>query len=320
MAFQLQFIKIFLACIYFITFATAKSTPPNIIFLMSDDVGWGDHSYNCDNSTCNDKNEGFCCAKTPNLDAMAHGDNSILFHRHYAGSACCSPTRAAVLTGRAPQRSCVDSAGGCGQEPAWSCKASHNLPWNQFTIANAVKKSNYNYSTFFMGKWHLGDFWDKKKGNLQNSGPSPPTHAHPGQFGFDTWYATEASASSSMLNCGCFHPAKHCITGGGKYVDSSFDCTNYWYSCKESKYPTGVCNITDEEPGDDNEYIVNKFNSWLDSVDGPFMAVLWVHTVHVPHPSMPDWWNHATYPKKKMVIIKVRSNKWMPKLVILGQY
>lgn len=142
-------------------FATA--TPPtNFLFIMSDDIGWGDHSYNCDNSTCPtsvpDASGGcpschFCCAPTPNLDAMAKADTSILFHRSYAGSACCSPTRAAVLTGRAPQRSCIDSADGSGQEPAWSFSATTNLPWDQYTLPSAVKASKLgNYSTFFMGK------------------------------------------------------------------------------------------------------------------------------------------------------------------------
>lgn len=148
-----------------------------------------------------------------------------------------------------------------------------------------------------MGKWHLGDFWDKKKAP-PSLGPQPPPYAHPGQFGFDTWYATEASASSSMLNCGCFQPVENCDIGGGVLKNSSFDCTNYWYHCDQSKYPTGVCNITEKEMGDDSKFIVDKFDSWLDSVKGPFLALLWLHTVHVPHPAMPEWYNHATYPKK----------------------
>ena len=80
---------------------------------------------------------------------MARGNNSILFHRAYAGSACCSPTRAAVLTGRAPQRSCIDSADGSGQTPAWAKPAHKQLPWGQFTLGSAAKANGME--TFFRG-------------------------------------------------------------------------------------------------------------------------------------------------------------------------
>ena len=143
------------------------ATAPNFLFIMSDDVGWGDHSYNCNNSTCpiappdgsaSIARDGkgcpqckFCCAPTPHLDAMAHGPNSLVFHRAYAGSACCSPTRAAVLTGRAPQRSCIDSADGSGQTPAWAKRSQRQLPWGQYTLGSAAKAAGME--TFFMGKW-----------------------------------------------------------------------------------------------------------------------------------------------------------------------
>ena len=175
---------------------------PNFLFVMSDDVGWGDHSYNCDNSSCpvappdgeggGDKcpSCAFCCAPTPHLDAMAKGPNSLLFHRAYAGSACCSPTRAAVLTGRAPQRSCIDSANGAGQTPAWAKPAHKQLPWGQFTLGSAAKEAGMD--TFFMGKWHLGDFWPFDAEDA--APPGLPGYSHPGLFNFSTWFATVSQA------------------------------------------------------------------------------------------------------------------------------
>ncbi len=53
--------------------------------------------------------------RTPHIDALANGPNSVVFHRFYAGSGVCSPTRSAALTGRTPDRECIFDAEGCGQ-------------------------------------------------------------------------------------------------------------------------------------------------------------------------------------------------------------
>eukprot|EP01043_Picozoa_sp_COSAG02_P048417 COSAG02_NODE_4754_length_5022_cov_2.228113_2_plen_736_part_00 len=270
---------------------------------------------NCDNSTCPTvppdgsaagghgcPSCSFCCAPTPHLDAMAKAPNSILFHRAYAGSACCSPTRAAHLTGRAPQRSCIDSADGSGQTPAWAKRCQSQLPWGQETLATAAKQQNY--STFFMGKWHLGDFWDFDPEDPESSAPpGQPGYSHPGVAGFDTWFATKASASSSMLNCFCYPNATGCVSGGGIVGGGPpLECTNYWtMDAAHSVYPTGVSNDTGKEPGDDNEYIMDHFEEWLhtaDRVSKPWLALLWLHTVHVPHPAMPEWFNSVPYPQQ----------------------
>jgi hypothetical protein len=83
---------------------------------------------------------------------MARGNNSILFHRAYTGSACCSPTRAAVLTGRAPQRSCIDSADGAGQAPAWAKPAHKQLPWGQFTVLAGQRRQGEWYGNILHGE------------------------------------------------------------------------------------------------------------------------------------------------------------------------
>jgi hypothetical protein len=83
----------------------ANAASPNFLLIMTDDQGWGDVSYNCKNATI--------CPRTPNLDLMAMGDNSIHFSRFYAGSGVCSPTRATFLTGRTNERGCVSGAIPC---------------------------------------------------------------------------------------------------------------------------------------------------------------------------------------------------------------
>src|SRR5262245_54294515 len=78
--------------------ASTLAAPPNIIFVMADDMGWGQTSY-----------RGHPILKTPNLDAMAA--NGLRFERFYAGNPVCSPTRATVLTGRTNERTGVLSHG-----------------------------------------------------------------------------------------------------------------------------------------------------------------------------------------------------------------
>ena len=88
--------------------------------------------------------------KTPNLDAFAKSENSILFWRFYAGSGVCSPTRSAALTGRTPTRDCINGAEGCGTAPAWTCLDKMPLSPLTFTVAEAAKKANY--ATIHIGK------------------------------------------------------------------------------------------------------------------------------------------------------------------------
>lgn len=61
---------------------------PNIVFILADDVGYGDVEYNGG------------LAETPTLNAMASSPHSIQFTRFYSGGPVCSPTRGTILTGR----------------------------------------------------------------------------------------------------------------------------------------------------------------------------------------------------------------------------
>jgi arylsulfatase A-like enzyme len=126
---------------------------PNIIFVMADDMGWGQTGY-----------RGHPVLKTPNLDAMA--ENGLRFDRFYAGNPVCSPTRACVMTGRTNDRTGVLSHG-------------YGLRVQEKTVAQALKAAGYVTGHF--GKWHLNGF----------KGPGAPVLAEdarsPGAFGFDEW-------------------------------------------------------------------------------------------------------------------------------------
>ena len=139
--------------------ALAANSLPNMIFLMTDDQGWGDVAYN-----------GHPKIKTPNLDAMAKA--GIRFDRFYAGASVCSPTRASCLTGRCNWRVNINT-------PLRADEG--HLPQEEITLPEALKEKGY--ATGHFGKWHLGGFNTKMaKGPLH---VMPPWKA-----GFEECFST----------------------------------------------------------------------------------------------------------------------------------
>lgn len=121
------------------SFGQAKSeNPPNFIIIFADDMGYGDLGI-----------YGHPTIKTPNLDKMAmEGQKWTNF---YVGASVCTPSRAALLTGRLPVRS-----GMCSDKNRVLFPNSlHGLPESEVTLAEQLKKANY--ATAAIGKWHLGD-------------------------------------------------------------------------------------------------------------------------------------------------------------------
>jgi arylsulfatase A len=117
----------------FLAAARAQSTQPNIILIYADDLGYGD--LGCYGSTIS----------TPNLDQMAA--EGARFVNFYSASPVCSPSRAALLTGRYPPRGDVPRVLGPG--------SLDGLPDSETTMAQMLKSAGYRTSC--IGKWHLGD-------------------------------------------------------------------------------------------------------------------------------------------------------------------
>lgn len=113
----------------------AEPLRPNILFIMADDLGYGD--LGCYGATD---------IKTPNLDKLAR--SGMRFTDFYANGPICTPTRAALMTGRYPQ--CI---GGLETSIATGDK-SLGLPAEEKTIANVLRESGY--ATTLVGVWHLG--------------------------------------------------------------------------------------------------------------------------------------------------------------------
>ena len=137
---------------------------PNIVFILVDDLGWND--LGCYGSEFYD---------TPNLDKLA--TKAVRFTNAYAASPVCSPTRAALMTGKHPARvNITDWIPGMSISRAHDPKLIppediHNLPLEEFTMAEAFR--DHGYKTFFAGKWHLGEteeFWPEFQGFETNKG------------------------------------------------------------------------------------------------------------------------------------------------------
>lgn len=106
----------------------AAQRPPNIVFLLADDLGWRDVGFNGGNTP------------TPNIDMLAR--TGVELTQHYVYTVC-TATRASLMTGRYSSR--------FGFTGALNNRA---LPWETVTIARALK--DVGYETALTGKWHLG--------------------------------------------------------------------------------------------------------------------------------------------------------------------
>jgi arylsulfatase A len=109
-----------------------KQSTPNIVIIFTDDMGYGDLSC-----------YGHPVIQTPNIDQMAA--EGIKLTSFYAAAPVCTPSRAALLTGRYPIRNLPNNLGP---------ESTHGLPESEVTIANILKEQNYK--TMAIGKWHLG--------------------------------------------------------------------------------------------------------------------------------------------------------------------
>lgn len=116
--------------------ATVSATPPNIVLIVADDLGYGD--LGCYGSKIH---------ATPNIDALAA--SGLRFTDFHSAGPMCTPTRAAMLTGQYQQRFGREFDSALGE-------AQHDmgLPHEAMTIAEVLKPAGYATACF--GKWHLG--------------------------------------------------------------------------------------------------------------------------------------------------------------------
>ena len=209
-----------------------QARKPNVIFIMVDDLGWMDLAC-----------QGNKIVDTPNIDRFAA--EGMRFTSAYSAAPVCTPTRAAVLTGKSPARLHMTTHAPGGFLPKTSkflpAKTLIDLPLEHLTIAERLKEAGYRNA--FLGKWHLaGDSrrGAKGRGNVE---------FYPEAQGFD-------------INLG------GCAYGG---PPSYFD-------------PYRIHNLAPRKKGEYlPDRLVDETISFIrKNRDKPFFVNLWPYTVHWP--------------------------------------
>ncbi len=221
-----------------------QSGEQNVLFILVDD--WG----------CTDAGVlGSDFFETPNIDRFAQ--QSMRFTQAYAAAPVCSPTRAAIMTGKSPARlgmtiwheGAVD--GGPKNRKLLEAPAEPNLPREEVTLAELFKQQNY--ATFHIGKWHLG-----------KAAYYPETQGYDVNIGGTYWGAPATF----------FYPYR------GTWSKSD----------PELRYvPIG--------PGKSGDYLTDRLTDHAiemikSAADQPFLISLWFHTVHTPIEGKPKLVQH----------------------------
>jgi arylsulfatase len=141
-----------------------KSGKPNIVVILSDDLGYGD--LGC---------FGHPTIQTPHLDQLAK--DGLRLTACYSSAPVCSPSRAGLFTGRQPYR--------YGIRDWIPANSGIFLPRRETTVASLLRATGYR--TALAGKWHL---------NSKMDGTEPT----PGDHGFDHWFATQNNADPTHQN------------------------------------------------------------------------------------------------------------------------
>jgi len=199
-------------CLAFVS-CKKETTPPNIIIFLADDLGYGD----------------LCCygnpiIKTPNIDKLA--SEGVLMTDCHSGGTVCSPSRAALLTGRNPYRS------------GFFYIHSKKIYLREDEVTLAELLHDKGYETAFWGKWHLSTLEKDKY-----------VHPGPGEQGFDYWMGTTLNAFGGPQN-----PKKFIKNGEplgeveGWYCDIIVNDAREWLKSKRNKEKPFFMYMCSHEP------------------------------------------------------------------------
>jgi arylsulfatase A-like enzyme len=133
------------------TSAQERAARPNILYIVSDDQGWKDVGYHGSD------------IKTPNIDQLAATGTRL---EQFYAQPMCTPTRAALMTGRYPFRYGLQTA-------VIPSGATYGLATDEWLLPKALKEAGYE--TAIIGKWHLGHadpkYWPRQRGFDYQYGP-----------------------------------------------------------------------------------------------------------------------------------------------------
>jgi arylsulfatase A-like enzyme len=171
----------------FVGAATAQSaSKPNIIFIVADDLGWKDVGFHGSD------------IKTPNLDDLAAKGANLA--QHYA-MPMCTPSRAALMTGRYPMRYGLQ----IGVIPG---AGTYSLAMDEFLLPQMLKDAGYK--TYMSGKWHLGhakkEFWPNHRGfdSFYGATVGEIDHFEHASHGVADWYRDDNALKEEGFDSSLF--------------------------------------------------------------------------------------------------------------------
>ena len=277
-----------------------QNDKPNILLIVSDDTGYGDLGpYG------GGEGRGM---PTPNIDRMA--EDGITLHSFYAQPSC-TPGRAAMQTGRIPNRSGMTTVAFQGQ--------GGGLPAAEWTLASVLKKADYQ--TYFTGKWHLGED-DYALPNAQGYDEMRYVglyHLNAYTYGDPTWFPDMDPKLRAFFQ----KVTKGALSGKAGEKPTTDFMINGQYVNEPDKstkeYPDGVVGI----PFFDS-YVEKAALEFLDTAaksDKPFFINVNFMKVHQPNMPAPEF-EHKSLSKSKyadsIVELDTRIGRIMDKLRALG--
>jgi arylsulfatase A-like enzyme len=168
MGISMRIVAVVVTLIAGLAFASSAHAerPPNLVFVLADDLGYGDPGcYNKDSKI-----------PTPNIDRLA--TQGMRFTDAHTPSAVCTPTRYGIITGRYCWRTRLKRGVLLGYDPLL-------IEPERLTVAGLLKKQGY--TTACVGKWHLG------LGNAKRTDYAAPLKPGPNAVGFDYFFGIPAS-------------------------------------------------------------------------------------------------------------------------------
>lgn len=163
---RLRCLSVFFLSVAIAVVAEVRADRPNVIFILADDLGYGD--LRCYNNASK--------IPTPNCDRLASG--GVRFIDAHSPAAVCTPTRYGILTGRYCWRTSLKSGVLQGYDPLM-------IEPGRLTVASLLKQ--HGYATGAVGKWHLG------LGEVKPTDYDRPFHAGPQTVGFDYFFGIPSS-------------------------------------------------------------------------------------------------------------------------------